>query len=264
MFWCEVWYLKITMSRPYCANASGNYDVTHGGHISEDFIGLARHSSSTQWGFLTSRRYHVKRPPMLLPIGRSILSLDGLHQWSADLSWWVQTKAIRRTYGLGANQSSYHYGLVYSTRLGNLRGRISRICDSPPLPPTYVLLASIVLLCFIEYTLKAVTPTYGLNLTFAATGDGLFYRISWQVSRHHTCGTIDVQNNMDMCVPFLTAFWIHFFWNLYKHRTYWVLWLWAQGPPFSKIGSKMARIQHFRDFLLDLFINIHFEPTYQK
>ena len=28
---------------------------------------------------------------MLLPSGRSILSLDGLHQWSADLSWWVQT-----------------------------------------------------------------------------------------------------------------------------------------------------------------------------
>ena len=95
---------------------------------------------------------------MLLPSGRSILSLDGLHQWSADLSWWVQTKAIRRTYCLGANQSSYHYGLVYSTRLGNLRGRISRICDSPPLPPTYVLLASIALLCFIEYTLKADTP----------------------------------------------------------------------------------------------------------
>ena len=43
--------LKITMSRPYCANASGNYDVTHGGHIPEDFIGLASHSSSTQVGF---------------------------------------------------------------------------------------------------------------------------------------------------------------------------------------------------------------------
>ena len=69
---------------------------------------------------------------------------------------------------MGANQSSYHYGLVYSTRLGNLRGRISRICDSPPLPPTYVLLASIVLLCFIEYTLKADTPDIWPKLNFCS------------------------------------------------------------------------------------------------
>ena len=42
--------------------------------------------------------------------------------------------------------------------------------------------------------------------------------------------------------------------------------LWLLGPrtPFSKIGSKIPRIQNFRDFLLDLFINIHFESTYQK
>ena len=39
---------------------------------------------------------------------------------------------------------------------------------------------------------------------------------------------------------------------------------WAQGPSFSKIGSKIAGIQNFRDFLLDIFINIHFEPTYQN
>ena len=40
---------------------------------------------------------------------------------------------------------------------------------------------------------------------------------------------------------------------------------WAQGPPFSKIGSKMVRIQNFRNFLLDLFMISHTEPTtYQK
>ena len=38
---------------------------------------------------------------------------------------------------------------------------------------------------------------------------------------------------------------------------------WAQGPPFSKIGSKMVRIQNFRNFLLDLFIITHTEPRYQ-
>ena len=41
---------------------------------------------------------------------------------------------------------------------------------------------------------------------------------------------------------------------------------WAQGPPFSKIGSKIVRIQNFRNFLLDLFMISHTEPTctYQK
>ena len=201
---------------------------------------------------------------MLLPSGRSILSLDGLHQWSANLSWWVQTKAIRRTYGLGANQSSYHYGLVYSTRLGNLRGRISRICDSPPLPPTYVLLASIVLLCFIEYTLKADTPDIWPKLNFCSHRLWAFlpyFLTSIQTPHlwYYWC-TKQYGHVRAVFDSILNTF----FWNLYKHRTYWVLWLWAQGPPFSKIGSKMARIQHFRDFLLDLFINIHFEPTYQK
>ena len=149
---------------------------------------------------------------------------------------------------MGANQSSYHYGLVYSTRLGNLRGRISCICDSPPLPPTYVLLASIVLLCFIEYTLKADTPTYGLNLTFAATGDGLFYRISWQVSRHHTCGTIDVQDNMDMCVPFLTAFWIIFFWICTSTRPIGFCGFGPKDPRFQKLGLKSPEFKIFEIF----------------
>ena len=39
---------------------------------------------------------------------------------------------------------------------------------------------------------------------------------------------------------------------------------WAQGPPFSKIGSKMVRIQNFRNFLFDLFIITQTEPRYQN
>ena len=41
--------------------------------------------------------------------------------------------------------------------------------------------------------------------------------------------------------------------------------LWLLGPrtPFSKIGSKMVRIQNFRNFLMDLFIITHTEPRYQ-
>ena len=47
-------------------------------------------------------------------------------------------------------------------------GWTSCICNSPPLPPTYVLLASIVLLCFIEYTLKADTPDIWPKLNFCS------------------------------------------------------------------------------------------------
>ena len=39
---------------------------------------------------------------------------------------------------------------------------------------------------------------------------------------------------------------------------------WAQGPPFSKIGSKIARIQNFQDYLFNMFIISHIEPTYLK
>ena len=119
------WYhhLKITESAILCKCFWELWRHAPHGHISKDFIGLAAWSwwvilLALRWGFLTPpgwrchaiRPYTWIRPSRLLPSG--ILSLDGLHQWSADLSWWVQTN---------------HLGLVYSTRLVNLRGQISCI-----------------------------------------------------------------------------------------------------------------------------------------
>ena len=118
---------------------------------------------------------------------------------------------------MGANQSSYHYGLVYSTRLGNLRGRISRICDSPPLPPTYVLLASIVLLCFIEYTLKADTPDIWPKLLQPpAMG---FFTVFPDKYPDTTLVVLLMYKTIWTCA---CRFWQHFeyiFFYLYKHKT---------------------------------------------